>query len=79
MAGITLAQAEAQLVSWIAANTAVSGGQEYEIEDGGMRRRLKRTDTAQILEQIKFWDAKVKELTPASAGGRRRTRYVVTE
>lgn len=79
MAGITLAQAQAQLDTWLAANTAVASGQEYEIDTGSGRRRLKRADAAEILNQIKTWDGIVKALTPSSGGGRRRTRYVVTE
>jgi hypothetical protein len=79
MAGITLEQAQAQLDSWMAASTAVTRGQAYEIEDGGMRRSLKRADAVEIRQQICFWDDKVKQLTSAAAGGRRRTRYVVPE
>jgi len=78
-AGITLEQAQAQLSTWIAASTAIAGGQEYEIWDGEMRRRLKRADLASVQKQVEFWDGKVKQLTPVSAGGRRRTRYVVPE
>jgi hypothetical protein len=80
MAGITLAQAQAQLDTWLAANSAVAGNQEYEIDTGsGGRRRLRRADAAEIRQQIDYWDGKVKSLTPASGGGRRRTRYAVTE
>lgn len=80
MAGITLAQAQAQLDTWLAANTAVAGGQEYEIDTGsGGRRRLKRADAAEIREQIVFWDGQVKSLTSSSSGGRRRHRYIVPE
>lgn len=79
MAGITLDQAQAQLDTWLAANSAVASGQEYEIDTGSGRRRLKRADAAEIRQQIDYWDGKVKSLTPSSGGGRRRTRYVVTE
>lgn len=79
MAGITLADAQAQLATWLAASTAVAGGQEYRIDSGMGGRTLKRADAAEIRQQIGFWDAKVKELTPAGAGGLRRTRYVVPE
>ena len=78
-AGITLAQAQAQLDTWLAANTSVASGQEYEIDTGSGSRRLKRADAAEIRQQIDYWDGKVKALTPAAGGGRRRTRYVVTE
>lgn len=77
MAGITLADAQAQLAIWLAASAAVASSQMYEIETGNGRRKLQRADAAEIRQQIEFWDARVKALTPASAGGRRRTRYVV--
>lgn len=79
MAGITLAQAEAALATWVAAEAAIAAGQEYEIADSGMSRRLKRADLGLVGERIAYWDAKVKQLTPAGAGGRRRTRYIVPE
>ena len=63
MAGITLVQAEAQLAAWLAASTAVAGGQAYSI--GG--RSLTRANATYILEQVEFWDAKVQSLT---RGGR---------
>lgn len=75
MAGITLADAEAQLAAWLAASTAIAGGQEYEIDTGsGGRRRLRRADLAQVQSQITYWDGQVKRL---SASGRARTRYIV--
>lgn len=76
MAGITLAQAEAQLALWLAASSAVAAGQEYEIDTGTGRRKLKRTDAAEVRMQLDYWDSKVKQLT---ASGFRRTRYVVPE
>ena len=79
MAGITLEQAQAQLDTYLAANTAVASGQEYEIDTGNGRRRLRRADAAEIRTQIDYWDQKVKSLTPASGGGRRRVRYVVPQ
>ena len=79
MAGITLAQAQAQLDTWLAASTAVASGQMYEIETGNGRRKLQRADAMEIRQQVSFWDQKVKALTPAASGGRRRTRYVVPE
>jgi hypothetical protein len=77
MAGITLAQAQAQLDAWLAASTAVAANQEYEIDSGNVRRRLKRADAAEILAQITYWQGMVQSLTPPSLGGRRRVRYVV--
>lgn len=79
MAGITLAQAQAQLEMWLAASEAVSQSQSYRIETNNASRYLSRADASEIREQVKFWDGKVKEMTPPAAGGRRRTRYVVPE
>lgn len=79
MAGITIEQAEAQLTAWIAASTAVASSQSYEIDTGNGRRKLTRADAAEIRQMITFWDSKVKELTPASSGGKRRTSYVVPD
>lgn len=71
MAGITLAQAEAQLALWVAASAAVAAGQSYSIKD----RSLSRVDAGEIRQQIEYWDQWVRRLTPRA---RRRTRYVVT-
>jgi hypothetical protein len=79
MAGITLVEAQAQLAKWLEASTAVAANQEYEIDSGNGRRRMTRADAGEIRRQVEFWDRKVKQLTPASAGGRRRIRYVVPE
>jgi hypothetical protein len=77
MAGITLAQAQAQLTLWLNASTAVAASQSYEIDSGNGSRKLTRADAAEIRHQVIFWEGKVKALTPSNAGGRRRTRYVV--
>jgi hypothetical protein len=57
MAGITLAQATAQLTAWLAASTAVSAGQSYSMG----ARMLTLANLAEILKAIEFWDAKVQE------------------
>lgn len=67
MAGITLAQAEAQLTLWLAADTAVATGQSYTI--GG--RQLTRTDAREIRENIVFWDSQVKRLSSSETSGGR--------
>lgn len=71
MAGITLADAEAQLAVWLAASTAVASGQAYTIKD----RSLTRANAKEIREQVAFWDAWVKRLSR----GKAHTRYVVPE
>lgn len=59
MAGITLAQATAQLTAWLNASTAVASGQAYSIAG----RSLTRADAKEIRENITFWEAKVQKLT----------------
>lgn len=76
MAGITPEVAQARLEAWLAADAAVAGGQEYEIDTGNGRRRLRRADAAVIRENIAYWQKWVANLTP---GVRRRTKYVVPE
>jgi hypothetical protein len=79
MAGITLADAQAQLAIWLAASSAIAAKQSYQIDTNGTRRQLTLVDAAEVRSNIVYWDAKVKELTPVGAGGRRRIRYVVPE
>lgn len=71
MAGITLAQAEAQLASYLAAETAVLSGQSYEIAG----RRLNRANLAEIQAGIKIWNERVQALS-LSAQGRGRCRTI---
>jgi hypothetical protein len=59
MAGITKAQAEAQLASYLAAETAVLAGQSYDING----RRLTRANLAEIQKGIQLWNARVVRLT----------------
>lgn len=58
MAGITLAQAEAKLAEWLAADTAVASGQAYTI--GG--RSLTRANAKEIRENIDYWNGMAQEL-----------------
>lgn len=71
-AGITLAQAEAQLALYLAAEEKALAGQSYEIAG----RRLTRANLAEIQTGISTWDARVKQLA-ARAGGYGRGRTVV--
>lgn len=64
MAGITLAQAEAQLALYLAAETKVLAGQKVEI-DG---QALTRANLESIQNGIARWDAKVKELDRSASG-----------
>jgi hypothetical protein len=72
MAGITLAQAQAQLDQWLAALTAISSAQEYTISTPGGSRRLVRADLAQVQQQVDYWNGKVKDLSRGSGGIRMR-------
>lgn len=74
MAGITLAQAEAQLALWLEADAAVAKGQAFSIEG----RSVTNADANAITSKIRFWETKVASLSRA-ASGRSRTRYVVQE
>ena len=59
MAGITLAQAEAKLTTWMAAMDKIAVGQSYSI--GG--RTLARADLREVQKQVEYWDNQVKRLT----------------
>lgn len=59
MAGITSSQAEAQLASYLAAETAVLSGQSYEING----RRVTRANLAEIQTGIKIWNQRAQSLT----------------
>lgn len=58
MAGLTQADAETQLAAYLAAETKVLAGQEYQFGN----RRLKRADLAEIRDGIRFWNAEVQRL-----------------
>ena len=76
MAGITLAQAETNLTSWLTASEAVATGQSYSISVGSSSRSLTRADAGEIREMIGYWNGMVEKLT-GRAQGRGQTRYVV--
>ncbi|MGH6719359.1 MAG: DUF6148 family protein, partial [Alphaproteobacteria bacterium] len=62
MAGITLAQAEAKLATWLAADDAVARGQSYSVAG----RQLTRANLQEIREAVTWWDGKVKRLARTS-------------
>ena len=70
MAGITLEQAQAQLDQYLAAETAVLTGQEYEIAG----RRLRRAALRAIQDGIALWNQRVQVLSSRAAG---RSRAIV--
>ena len=71
MAGVTKAQAEAQLSAWLAASLAVASNQSYSIGN----RSLTRADAEDITKQIDYWQGYVNRLS--SQGSRKRTRFMV--
>lgn len=75
MVGITLAQAQAKLDMWLAAEEALATSQSYEIEVEGNRRQLTRADLGAIAKRITFWNNKVVALS-RSASGSSRVRYL---
>lgn len=64
MAGITLAQAQAKLDAYLAAEEAVLAGQSYQIGE----RRLHRADLAAIQAGITVWNQRVQRLSAISSG-----------
>lgn len=65
MPAITLAQAEAKLTEWLAADTAVASGQAVTIEG----KSISRANSAEIRKNIKFWNRMVSSLTDAATRG----------
>lgn len=72
MAGITQAQAQAQLDVYLAAETAVLGSQSYEIAG----RKLTRANLSEIQRGVALWNERVKTLA-SRAAGRKRSRTVI--
>lgn len=69
MAGITLAQAEARLTEYLAAEAAVLSNQSYELAG----RRLTRADLEAIQKGIETWNGRCQSLgSTLAAGGRGR-------
>ena len=73
MAGITLAQAQTQLDAYLAAETAVLGGQKYEIAG----RMLMRANLAEIQAGVSLWNTRVATLGNRAQGFSRRRTVVV--
>lgn len=70
MAGIDLATAQSKLTEYLAAETAVLGGQSYKIGE----RMLHRADLAEIRKGVDYWDDWVKRLTSRVNGAGRTIR-----
>jgi HJR/Mrr/RecB family endonuclease len=72
VAGITLAQAEAQLALYLAAEAKVLTGQSYEIAG----RKLTRANLEEIRNGVEIWNSRVVTLA-ATSQGRGRARTIV--
>jgi len=72
VAGITLAQAEAQLALYLAAEAQVLAGQSYEIAG----RKLTRANLEEIRNGVEIWNARTVNLA-AAVQGRGRSRTIV--
>lgn len=72
--GITLAQAIAVRDELLAAMSALGTAQEYTITNGPAMRKFVRADIKDLSNELRFWEAKVRALTP---GANRRIRYGV--
>ncbi len=76
MAGITLAQAQAKLDVWLAAEEGLALSQSYSIQVEGNTRTLTRADLGEVGKRITFWNNKVVTLT-AQASRQSRSRTIV--
>lgn len=68
--GITLAEAQAKLITWMAADDAVALKQSYSIEG----RSLTLADAALINRNVDYW-RKVVARKSSAAAGRSRLYY----
>lgn len=76
MAGLTLAQAEARLQQYLAAEEAVLTGQSYTIAG----RSLTRADLADIQKGIEIWNSRAVTLAAgSSASGRGRSVTMIAK
>jgi hypothetical protein len=72
MAGITLKEAEKHLKTWLTAELEIATSQSYKIGT----RTLTRADLSQVQKTIKYWQAKVNELSSNRKGRNRVFRAV---
>jgi len=77
MAGITLAQAQANLDAAIAAQLkAMESGQAYGINTGGSSRNMQRVSAGELQAAVDFWDRRVQALSRAASGRGRAVTVV---
>lgn len=66
MAGITLAQAQAQLALWLAADAAVASGQSYAMGE----KSLTLANAGEIRKNIDYWASWVNSMSQTGASTR---------
>ena len=76
MSAITLDQAQAKLSLWMAADDALTMGQNYTIDQGNVKRVLTRADAAEIRNNINYWRREVERLT-ANATSAPVSRFIL--
>ena len=65
MAGLTLAQAQAKLDTWMKADDAVAAGQAHTIGN----RAYTAADAGVIRQNVDWWDKKCRELAAVEEAG----------
>lgn len=71
----TIAEMQTRLGEYRAAETAILKAQEYTISDGGIQRRMRRADLAQVQAMIKTLETDIAT-EQARAAGTRRVLYM---
>lgn len=66
--GLSLADAQAKLTLWMAADDAVAQGQSYTIQGTSGARSLTRINADEIRKNITFWSAIVARLDRGGIG-----------
>lgn len=70
---MTLAELQARLALYLAAEAKILEGQEYTIGDGSTARRLRRADLAEVRAEI----ASLSQQVAAATAAQTRTRRVL--
>jgi hypothetical protein len=63
-----LATATEHRDAWLAADLALAANLEYTISTPGGTRHLKRTDAAEVRNQLAYWNRAVKNATAIARG-----------
>lgn len=68
---MTLAELQARLAAYVAAEARILQGQEYQIGQGPTARRLRRADLAEVRAEIASLAVQIQTLQGPVAGTRR--------